>query len=122
MQSPSVPDIPAEYRMSQHSRVQSRGSVSTVLTSFTGSDERVYPRRKPVAQTSTDSSQESVDPIPTPVSAVAPLSFSTKGKSKDSMSGSVTLSLASPGDTSDGFDESQFEIVSPRVPLSVTTA
>ena len=125
MQSPSVPEIPAEYRMSQHSRVQSRASVSTVLTSVTGGDERGYARRKPVAQMSTDSSQESVDPIPTPVSVVAPLSFS-KGKSKGSASGSMTLSLASPGDASDGmrssFDDSQFEIVSPRVPSSVTTA
>ena len=120
LQSPSVPDLPAEYRMSQHSRIQSRGSVSTMLTSMTsntsGGDDRVYARRKPQAQTSTDSSTESVDPLPTPVSVGPPLSF---GKNKGSISGSVTLSLASPasGDASDGmrssFDDSQFEILTP---------
>ncbi|KAL5534052.1 hypothetical protein ACEPAG_512 [Sanghuangporus baumii] len=140
LQSPSVPDLPAEYRMSQHSRIQSRGSVSTMLTSMTSmtsntnaGDDRAYGRRKPQAQTSTDSSQESVDPLPTPVSVVPPLSFGKGGLNKGSMSGSVTLSLASPasGDASDGmrssFDDSQFEILTPlphvgRTSPSVSTA
>ncbi|KAL5535702.1 hypothetical protein ACEPAF_3796 [Sanghuangporus sanghuang] len=137
LQSPSVPDLPVEYRMSQHSRMQSRGSVSTMLTSMilntNAGDDRAYVRRKPQAQTSTDSSQESVDPLPTPVSVVPPLSFGKGGLNKGSMSGSVTLSLASPvsGDASDGmrssFDDSQFEILTPlprvgRTSPSVSTA
>lgn len=117
LQSP-VPEIPAEYRMSQHPRTQSRASIAPTVLSTTG-DDRGYGRRKPTTQVSTDSSQESVDPIPTPVSAVPPLSFSKSKNKAGSLSGSLTLSLASAGEASDGmrssFDDSQFEIVSPHV-------
>lgn len=106
--SPSVPELPAEYRMHR----QSRASVST-LQNVNG-DERTqaHParinsiRRKPAPSSSTDSSNASTDPIHTPVSVIGPSSIPN---------GNVTLaSPRSSEDTRLSFDETQFEIVSPK--------
>ncbi|KAI5124105.1 hypothetical protein M0805_000919 [Coniferiporia weirii] len=113
--SPSVPELPAAYRMSQHARAQSRASVSAAamhMHNNSAGEERPplgtnTTRRKPAPQSSTDSSQESTDPIPTPVSAVGPMSFA-KG-------GGVLVSPGGSEGTRSSFDESQFEIVSPKV-------
>lgn len=156
MRSPSVPELPAEYRhgnsisnsngsgsgtgtiSGQHSRAQSRASLTAMAvlnsavevqreresavngtaTAAGHSRTNSLVRRKPAPQSSTDSSQESGEPLLTPVSSVAPLMF-PKGKTTHhhhSRAGS-RLGRASPEDAEDAasFDESQFEIVSPRV-------
>lgn len=108
--SPSVPELPAEYRMSR----QSRGSITTVQVAANG-DERTQEqpvrtnsiRRKPVPSSSTDSSLASTEPIHTPVSAMGP-----------SSSPDGNVALASPRSSDDvrlSFDATQFEIVSPKV-------
>lgn len=158
-QSPSMPELPAIFRnpemqspsspqhpgspstMSSHTRLTSRGSMSTLLTMASNIDaERSAGpgRRKPQQQASTDSSVSTQEPdIPTPVSAVAPLSFhKNKGTPQsavfDSMGEPGVIGKGGPGvageirmgsvDTlgseglreSGSFDESQFEMVNPH--------
>ncbi|KAH8119999.1 hypothetical protein DFH11DRAFT_1721885 [Phellopilus nigrolimitatus] len=103
MQSPSVPELPAEYRMSQHLRGQSRGS-ETASPNVNGRTNSM--RRKPAPQLSTDSSQESAETIATPVSSGSPLSFPNGN--------GVLVSPGSSDDVRSSFDESQFEIVAPK--------
>ena len=152
MRSPSVPELPAEYRQGnsisnsngsgsgtgtisgQHSRAQSRASLTAMAvlnsavevqreresavngTAAGHSRTNSLVRRKPAPQSSTDSSQESGEPLLTPVSSVAPLMF-PKGKTTHHSRAGSRLGRASPEDAEDAasFDESQFEIVSPRV-------
>lgn len=131
--SPSVPELPAEFRQGSvstsmtsglHSRTQSRSSLTAMAvlnsaaeregasasSSAAHSRTNSLVRRKPEPQSSTDSSQES-SCILTPVSSVAPLSF-PKGRGSQLGLGRAN---AEDGEDAASFDESQFEIVSPRM-------
>lgn len=107
-QSPSVPELPTEYRMNRQSRVSVHNTSTNEAMRMARTQSTAYDlsRRKPVPSSSTDSSQASTDPIHTPISTI-PSSSIANGNG-----------LVSPGTSEDlrsSFDDSQFEIISPKV-------